>query len=105
MPCRILALSHPRPAVTRPLRLTIAVACCLIAGASPASPFRLLSATVDGGGGHAEGARFALEGSIGQPDPGRSSSARFTVDGGFWPATPALPPPAPALVFRNGFEP
>ena len=43
--------------------------------------------TVDSGGGSSGGARFAVSGTIGQPDASPPmSGARFGLQGGFWPA-------------------
>ncbi len=73
-----------------------------LGGFAAAGPLRLVSGTVDGGGGHSQGARFALEGSIGQPDAGRSEGQRFVLEGGFWPAGPATS--SSNLIFRDSFE-
>jgi hypothetical protein len=68
-----------------------------------AAPFRLISGTIDGGGEYSQGTRFSLEGTVGQPDAGVAQSARFQVEGGFWPT--ASNPAAPTeLIFRNSFE-
>jgi len=47
--------------------------------------------TVDGGGATSIGAdRFALSGTIGQPDAGSTSGGVYALHGGFWaPASPA----------------
>ncbi len=43
--------------------------------------------TVDSGGGSSGGARFAVSGTIGQPDAAPPMSGdRFGLQGGFWPA-------------------
>ena len=43
--------------------------------------------TVDSGGGSSGGTRFAVSGTIGQPDASPPmSGARFGLQGGFWPA-------------------
>jgi hypothetical protein len=54
--------------------------------------------TVDGGGGAAQGTRYRLTGSIGQPDAiPLLYGGRYRLGGGFW----ADPQP---LIFRDGFE-
>ncbi len=63
--------------------------------------FELKEGTHDGGGQHSQGERFALEGSIGQPDASQTTSAHFSIDGGFW--RPAIAPVA-NTIFSNGFE-
>ncbi|MBK7145506.1 MAG: hypothetical protein IPH76_09960 [Xanthomonadales bacterium] len=61
-----------------------AVLAIVLTGGALASPFEIEEFTVDGGGNHGQGARFALEGSIGQPDAATLTAARFAIDGGFW---------------------
>lgn len=75
----------------------------LMAGVLHAADYRLQSATVDGGGQHSQGSRFAVEGTIGQPDSGRLAGSRFVVEGGFWPASAGGATP-PDKLFANGFE-
>lgn len=41
------------------------------------------------GGGSMRNACYRMSGSIGQPAPGYSSSATFSVNAGFWPAVAA----------------
>ncbi|MCB0036491.1 MAG: hypothetical protein KDE51_20805 [Anaerolineales bacterium] len=43
--------------------------------------------SIDGGGGSSAGGRYALSGSIGQPDAGFQSGSRFSTTGGFWSLT------------------
>lgn len=40
--------------------------------------------SVDGGSGSSVGDRFALVGTIGQPDAGHMESDHFALTGGFW---------------------
>ena len=69
-------------------------------GAAAAGNFSLLSNTADGGGQHSQGVRFAVEGTIGQPDTAQLSSPRFSVSGGFWQAAT----PISDSIFANNFE-
>ncbi len=52
-------------------------------GATGVSDFNLSWHTVDGGGMQSTGERFALSGTIGQPDAGALTGGRFTLTGGF----------------------
>ena len=70
------------------------------AGAATSGNFSLLTGTSDGGGQHSQGARFAVEGTIGQPDTAQLSSNRFAIGGGFWPTTNATTD----TIFANNFE-
>lgn len=66
--------------------------------------FELKAMTVDAGGQHSQGTRFAIEGTAGQHDAGpRLQGPRFSVSGGFWPAATA-PTSANSGIFSNGFE-
>jgi hypothetical protein len=69
--------------------------------AASAGPFRLVEDTADGGGQHSQGIRFAVEGSIGQPDTATLQGPRFEIAGGFW--RPVSTPVSDTL-FHNGFE-
>ena len=61
--------------------------------------FTLPDWTVDSGGGVAQGARFRVEGGIGQHDAsGVLRGSRFEIAGGFWADVPL------GLIFRDGFE-
>ena len=53
--------------------------------------------TVDGGGGAATGAGFAVHGTLGQPDAGVLRGDRFTLTGGFW--GPLAPPSTKAILY------
>lgn len=54
--------------------------------------------TIDGGGGASTGGVYTVSGTIGQPDAGKLSRNRFTVDGGFWGVIAAVQSPgAPFL--------
>jgi hypothetical protein len=80
--------------------LAFAVLGLAFAGAAASGNFTLLSGTADGGGQYSQGARFAVEGTIGQPDTARLNSNRFTIEGGFWPTTRVTSD----TIFANNFE-
>jgi len=44
--------------------------------------------TMDGGGSTSSGGRYALTGTIGQPDAAYSVGGRYELLGGFWPGGP-----------------
>jgi hypothetical protein len=81
--------------------LLAALAITLAAAASASSPSRLEAGVLAGGGGHSAGARFALEGTAGQPATAMLSGARFGIAGGFWQGAPVG---LADVIFRNGFE-
>jgi hypothetical protein len=85
-------------------RARVGALLCLLALTTmvEAAPFRLISSTIDGGGEHSQGTRFALEGTIGQPDVSVAQGVRFRVEGGFWPETAPATQADP--IFRNSFE-
>lgn len=72
----------------------------LLATLTEAAPFRLTSSTVDSGGEHSQGARFVVEGTVGQAAVETSRGARFQVDGGFWPTATTQSD----IFFHNSFE-
>ena len=83
-------------------RMHLLMVCALgLAGAAHGGPFELTEGTIDGGGQHSQGQRFALEGSIGQSDAGVVEGTRFSIDGGFW--RPAIAP-LTDTIFSHGFE-
>lgn len=45
--------------------------------------------SIDGGGGTSAGGRYALSGTIGQPDVGFQSGSNFSTTGGYWSLTGA----------------
>lgn len=97
--------THPdspqrRPRGPRSVRW-LALAALGIAAIAQADPFELIEGTSDGGGEYSQGTRFALEGSIGQPDAGTLTGTRFAIDGGFW--RPAIAPQNDTI-FSNSFE-
>lgn len=92
---------HSRPASRRSLAALLLL--LLLPALAEAGPFRLISGTVDGGGEHSQGTRFAVEGTVGQPDAGLAEGARFSVDGGFWPTT-TRNSALPDSLFTNSFE-
>jgi len=58
--------------------------------AAQTGDFDLVWRTIDGGGGTSIGGeRFALSGTIGQPDAGKMSGGVYALQGGFWPGTAA----------------
>ena len=55
--------------------------------------------SVDGGGGSSVGDRYALVGTIGQPDAGHMESDHFALTGGFWAQpTESIPTPPEGYV-------
>jgi len=40
--------------------------------------------TIDGGGGEVSGGLYVLNGTVGQPDAGKSTGGLYTLQGGFW---------------------
>lgn len=73
----------------------------VLIGSAAAAPFRLIEGTADGGGQHSQGTRFAIEGSLGQPDAGMLTGNRFAIDGGFWRPSATTHTDS---IFANGFE-
>ena len=67
-----------------------------------AQALEIRSYTIDGGGGQSDSVRYSLQGTLGQPDARPSVSARYSLDGGFWPKPETSPMGDP--VFANGFE-
>jgi hypothetical protein len=58
--------------------------------AAQTGDFDLVWHTIDGGGSTSIGGdRFALSGTIGQPDAGKMSGGVYALQGGFWPAIAA----------------
>jgi hypothetical protein len=59
------------------------------ARAQTGGAYKLTWLTIDGGGvtlgsGAASGGAYALQNTLGQPDPGISSGGAYTLRGGFW---------------------
>jgi hypothetical protein len=72
------------------LATTLILLAALSVAAAQTDDFDLVWHTLDGGGGTSIGGdRFALSGTIGQPDAGKMSGGVYTLQGGFWPATAA----------------
>ena len=76
----------------RRMSLLLIAALVLLAAVSLASAqtgeWDLTWSTIDGGGASSSGDRFALSGTIGQPDAASLSGGIYTLHGGFWgPAT------------------
>jgi hypothetical protein len=57
-------------------------------GTATAETYSIDSYTIDGGGGVAAGGGYSLNGTVGQPDAGRSSGGSFALAGGFWGTSP-----------------
>jgi hypothetical protein len=78
-------------------RILLLLLCCGYAAPGGAEQ-QLTRWTVDGGGGRSQGARYALTGTVGQPDAiPLLYGGRYRLGGGFW----ADPQP---VIFRDGFE-
>lgn len=86
-----------------PLAALVLLTALASANALSAGPYRLLGDVSSGGGGHSQNARYAVEGTAGQPTTQSSETAgrRFTVEAGFWTFAPAVPD----ALFADGFEP
>ena len=71
----------------RKLMMRSVAAVLILAGAGFATyfggDFDLSWYTIDGGGGESSGARFAVAGTIGQPDAGVMAGGDFSLSGGF----------------------
>lgn len=91
----------PPPAGAARVARGIALMVLWLALPASAGSFRLVSATADGGGNYAQGSRFRVEGTAGQPDAGWLQGQRFTLQGGFWPAADATSSDA---LFSDNFE-
>lgn len=75
----------------------------LAGGGLPAQSFTLESSTVAGGGGTSRGGPFALRGTIGQPDAGKTTltGGTFALEGGFWvTVSTVVVPGGPTLVIE-----
>ncbi len=84
------------PLVLSALSLLVAV------GGASAQPFSIDRFTVAGGGGTSTGGTFALNGTSGQPEAGRMSDSRYTIEGGFWSLPGANSPAVPSTtIFDN----
>jgi len=74
----------------RRLSFTLIAALVLLVAVSLVSAqtgeWDLTWSTIDGGGASSSGDRFALSGTIGQPDAGSLSGGIYTLRGGFWGA-------------------
>ena len=74
------------------LILLMAVLLLMVIPAAQAAPqaYELTWWTVDGGGGASQGGSYALQGTIGQAEPGILSGDRYTLAEGFWATLQAL---------------
>jgi hypothetical protein len=62
--------------------------------------YRVVQATVDSGGGQAEGGQYVVRGTIGQHDASQSSCHAYELRGGFW----AMPGTLDDGLFNDRFE-
>lgn len=81
--------TRSRPWIVGLIALTL-IAAVATAVAAGNGRFAIPWWTVDGGGGTSTSAsnRFAVSGTIGQPDTGYAESSTFALSGGFWPGVP-----------------
>ncbi len=88
--------------INKSLLLTIALtATAFSSRAQSGGTFDLGWSTIGGGGGTSRGGRFALSGTIGQPDAGTLSGGNFELEGGFWSGIMLLQMPgAPILKIK-----
>ncbi len=71
--------------------------------AQSSASYQIPRQSIDGGAARATSASYTLDGAIGQPDAGATStSASYTLSWGFHRAVPAAP--LPDSLFANGFE-
>lgn len=73
----------------------------LVGGASAQGPLTIDWFVIGGGGGHAEAAPYALDGTIGQAMVGVVSSASYELCSGFWCGAAAQYRVYLPLVLRN----
>ena len=75
---------------------------CLCGAAVQAQTFSIDWFTIDGGGGTSTSGRFAVSGTIGQPDASQQPmlSGHFSLTGGFWSLIAVQAPDAPLLTIR-----
>lgn len=59
-----------------------------VRASSPQADYAIDWYTIDGGGGSSSSGVFTLSGTIGQTDAGSMASGSYSLDGGFWAATP-----------------
>lgn len=64
--------------------------------------FRIISSTIDGGGGESAGGQLRLIGTVGQPDAGKLDGGIFKLSGGFWVCQTASPPQLTTLSTPSG---
>lgn len=82
------------------LTATLILASGLIHGQA-SSAFAIVSTTIDAGGGASRNERFAVSGTIGQPDAGALRGGNFEIQGGFWNRASVLQMPgAPVLAIQ-----
>ena len=66
--------------------------------ADGSGPIKLDWSTINAGGGTSSGGRFALSGTIGQPDAGILSGGSLKLEGGFWSSVTVLQSPGTPLL-------
>jgi len=78
----------------------VLAALATVARAQSGGQFDLSWSTIDGGGA-STGGRFALSGTVGQPDAGTLTGGSFKLEGGFWSGiTLVQKPGAPILKIK-----
>lgn len=91
------------PSIIRQAAFGLALLLPALTLAQSSASFQIPRHSIDGGGGQAASASFALVGSSGQPDAAvPASSASYTLTGGFYIAASAAS--QPDGLFANGFE-
>jgi len=63
----------------------------LMISIATAQTYQIDWCVIGSGGGHTQSANYRLDGTIGQPIVGRSSSATYAIDAGFWVGAAAGP--------------
>jgi hypothetical protein len=78
----------------------------LLAEEFTSADFKVLNPVITIGGGYSQSGSFQLQGSVGQPAPGRSLSPNFGVNAGFLffpaPLAPGVPLPSPPITQLGG---
>ncbi|MBC8218615.1 MAG: hypothetical protein H8E73_09130 [Planctomycetes bacterium] len=78
--------THKYPSLTK---VVVALPVICFAAIAPAmARYKIISHTMDGGGGTSRGKQFVISGTIGQPDADWARGKRFEMLGGFWPGGP-----------------
>lgn len=70
-------------------KMILIAAIAFFAAIGPAmARYKIISHTIDGGGGTSRGGRFVVTGTIGQPDADWARGETYEILGGFWPGGP-----------------